>query len=63
MLAASTSHGIFDSDNVGLIFTWVVLLPAIATGLVIVSIISGRGDKQADEKLRGRWGRKRSTRE
>jgi hypothetical protein len=61
MLAAATTHGIFNSDTVGLVFTWLILLPAIATGLIVVSIISARGDKQVDEQVRGRWGRKRST--
>jgi hypothetical protein len=60
MLAAASTHGIFSNDTVGLVFTWVILLPALATGLVVVSIISGRGDKQADEQLHGRWGRKRN---
>jgi hypothetical protein len=61
MVAAATSHGIFNSDTVGLVFTWLILLPGIATGLVVVSIVSARGDKTADERVRGRWGRKRST--
>jgi hypothetical protein len=59
MLAVTTSHGIFDNDTVGLVFTWLILLPAIATGLIVVSIISARGDKQADEQAHGRWGRRR----
>jgi len=61
MLAAATGHGIFNSDTVGLVFTWLILLPGIATGLVVVAIVSARGDKMADEQVRGRWGRKRST--
>lgn len=61
MLAAATTHGIFNSDTVGLVFTWLILLPGIATGLVVVSIVSGRGDKMADKQTRGRWGRRRST--
>ncbi len=61
MLSAATTHGIFNSDTVGLVFTWLVLLPGIATGLVVVAIVSARGDKTADEQVRGRWGRKRST--
>jgi len=60
MVAAAASHGIFN-DTVGLVFTFVVLLPALATGLVIVAIVSAKGEKQADEQLRGRWGRKRSS--
>jgi hypothetical protein len=36
-----------------------VLLPAIATGLIIVAMVSAKGEKRADEELRGRWGRHR----
>ncbi len=46
------------TDSIGLIFTWVVMVPAIATVCVLVAMISGRGDKAADDKLAGRWGRK-----
>jgi hypothetical protein len=60
MLAAATSHGIFDSDTLGLLFTFGILLPALATGLVVVAIVSGRGEKQIDEQIRGRRGRRRS---
>lgn len=56
----AAGHGIWN-DTVGLVFTWLVLLPGIATGLIVVAIVSARGDKQADEQVRGRWGRKRST--
>lgn len=49
------------TDSIGLLFTFAVLLPAIATVCIVVSIISGRGDKNADRKLAGRWGRKRRT--
>jgi hypothetical protein len=48
------------SDTIGLVFTFFVLMPAIATGLVIVAIVSGRGEKREGEKLAGRWGRKRA---
>jgi hypothetical protein len=61
MVAAATSHGIFDSDTLGLLFTFGILLPALATGLVVVAIVSGRGEKQTDEQIRGRWGRRRSS--
>ena len=47
----------FWSDTVGLVFTFLILMPALATGLIIVAILSGRGEKQADEELRGRWRR------
>lgn len=46
------------TDSIGLLFTWVVLVPAIATICVVVSMISGRGDKAADDEQAGRWGRK-----
>jgi hypothetical protein len=62
MLAAAAGHGIWN-DTVGLLFTWVVLLPALATGLIVVAIVSGRGEKQADAELRGRWGRKAQHRD
>jgi hypothetical protein len=58
--AAAAENGIWN-DTVGLLFTFGILLPALATGLVIVAIVSARGEKQADEQLRGRWGRKRSS--
>jgi hypothetical protein len=61
MVAAATGHGIFDSDTLGLLFTFGILLPALATGLVIVAIVSGRGEKQVDEQIRGRRGRRRSS--
>lgn len=46
------------TDTVGLAFTFFVLMPALATALVIVAIVSGRGEKRDNEELRGRWGRK-----
>ena len=58
LIATGSGHGIWNNDTVGLIFTWVVLLPGIATGLIVVAMISARGDKAADDDLRGRWGRK-----
>ncbi len=47
------------SDTIGLLFTYFVLIPAIATGLIVVAIVSARGEKRENEKLSGRWGRKR----
>jgi hypothetical protein len=47
------------SDTIGLAFTYLVLIPAIATGLVVVAVVSARGEKRENEKLAGRWGRKR----
>jgi hypothetical protein len=49
------------TDSIGLLFTFAVLMPAIATVCVVVSMISGRGDKSADDRLAGRWGRKRRS--
>lgn len=46
------------TDSIGLAFTFFVLMPAIATVCVVVAIVSGRGDKAVDRRLRGRWGRK-----
>ena len=57
VVAAAT--GIW-TDTVGLLFTYAVLLPAIATGLIIVAMVSAKGEKRANEELRGRWGRRRS---
>jgi hypothetical protein len=59
LLLGATSHGIWN-ETVGLLFTFAVLLPALATALIVVAMVSGRGDKEADAELRGRWGRKRS---
>lgn len=44
--------------TIGLTFTWLILLPALATGLVVVAIVSARGEKAEDDKLIGRWGRR-----
>jgi hypothetical protein len=46
------------TDSIGLLFTFAVLMPAIATVCIVVAIVSGRGEKSADGKLSGRWGRK-----
>jgi hypothetical protein len=47
------------SDTIGLGFTYFVLIPAILTGLIVVAVVSARGEKRENEKLAGRWGRKR----
>ncbi len=49
------------TDSIGLLFTFAVLMPAIATVCIVVSMVSGRGDKHADDKSAGRWGRKRRS--
>jgi hypothetical protein len=36
-------------------------MPLIATICIVVSMVSGRGDKAADGKISGRWGRKAPT--
>jgi len=46
------------TDSIGLTFTWVLLLPALATGLIVVAVVSARGEKAENEKLAGRWGRR-----
>jgi hypothetical protein len=46
------------TDSIGLLFTWVVLLPAVATICVVVMIVAGRGEKAEDAENAGRWGRK-----
>lgn len=46
------------SMSIGLLFTFVILLPVLATVLVIVSTISGRGENGQDAKHGGRWGRR-----
>jgi hypothetical protein len=45
------------TDSIGIIFSFGVLLPAIATVCIVVSIIQGRGDKEKDSRNGGRWGR------
>jgi hypothetical protein len=59
IISASTTHGVWDSDTWGLLFVWVILLPAVVTGLIVVSIVSGRGDKKVDDEIRGRWASRR----
>jgi hypothetical protein len=54
------ANGIW-TETVGLLFTYGVLIPAIATGLIVVAIVSGRGEKRVDDELRGRWGRRRGS--
>jgi hypothetical protein len=49
------------SDTIGLAFTYFVLIPAILTGLIVVAVVSARGEKRENEKLAGRWGRKRGS--
>jgi hypothetical protein len=53
LLAASKAW----TDTIGVAFTFLVLMPALATGLIVVAIISARGEKRDNEKHAGRWGR------
>ncbi|MDX6689588.1 MAG: hypothetical protein QOG15_1045 [Solirubrobacteraceae bacterium] len=47
-----------QSDTIGIIFSWVVLLPGLATALIIVAMVAAKGEKAQDERLMGRWGRR-----
>ena len=58
MLSVIAANGIW-SDTFGLVFTFGILMPALTAGLIIVAMVSAKGDKEADEQLRGRWGRRR----
>ena len=44
--------------TIGLLFTFGILIPAIATVCIVVAIVSGRGEKADNERLAGRWGRR-----
>ena len=59
MPAALVASGIW-SETVGLVFTFVIAMPALFVGLIIVARIAARGEKSVDDELRGRWARKRS---
>ncbi|HEV2776164.1 MAG TPA: hypothetical protein VGV90_11285 [Solirubrobacteraceae bacterium] len=54
----AAARGIW-TDTVGLLFTYAILIPALVTGLIVVAIVSGRGEKQEDDEIRDRWARKR----
>jgi hypothetical protein len=45
------------TDTIGVGFTFLILMPALATGLIVVAIVSARGEKRDNEKSAGRWGR------
>jgi len=45
------------TDSLWLVFTWFILVPVLATGLIVVSIVSGRSEKRDNEKYASRWGR------
>ncbi|MEY2517300.1 MAG: hypothetical protein QOJ89_4658 [bacterium] len=48
------------TDSIGLLFTFAVLMPAVATVCIVVSSISGRGEHAQDTQNGGRWGRDRT---
>ena len=54
MLSVIAANGIW-TDTVGLLFTYVLLLPVIATGLIVVAIVSARGEKRVDDEIRARF--------
>ena len=58
IIAANAERG-FWTDTVGLLFTYGILIPAIVTGLIVVAMVSGRGEKQEDDEIRARWARRR----
>jgi hypothetical protein len=55
-LLLAMSQGL--SDTIGLAFTFFVLMPALATGLIVVTVVAARGEKRQNEKFASRWGRK-----
>ena len=59
MICAVATSG-FWTDTVGLVFTYGILLPGIATGLIVVAMVTGRGEKRADDEVRSRWLRRHS---
>jgi hypothetical protein len=48
------------TDTIGLAFTYFVLMPAIVTGLIVVAVVTAKGEKRENEKYVNsqRWGRK-----
>lgn len=56
-MSALTVAAQSTTDTIWLVFTWVILLPALAAGLIVVAIVSARGEKRANSEYRGRWGR------
>jgi hypothetical protein len=58
IIAAEAERG-FWTDTVGLLFTYGILIPALVTGLIVVAMVTGRGEKKDDDEIRERWARKR----
>ena len=46
------------SDSIGLAFTFIILMPAVATVCIVVAIVSARGEKSENTKTENRWARK-----
>jgi hypothetical protein len=48
------------SNTIGLGFTWFILTPAIVTGLIVVAVVTAKGEKRENEKYAAsrRWARK-----
>lgn len=46
------------TDSIGLLFTFAVLMPAVATVCIVVAIVSARGEKSDNTKTENRWARK-----
>jgi hypothetical protein len=49
-----------QSVTIGVGFTFLVFLPALITGLIVVAVVTARGEKTADAELAGKWGRRRT---
>jgi hypothetical protein len=47
------------TDTIGLAFTYFILMPAIVTGLIVVAVVTAKGEKREDAKNAGRWGKER----
>jgi hypothetical protein len=47
-----------QTDTIGIVFSWIILLPGLATGLIIVAMVTAKGEKAEDEALSVRWGRR-----
>jgi hypothetical protein len=46
------------TDSIGLLFTFAILMPAVATVCIVVAIVSARGEKSDNAKNENRWARK-----
>ena len=48
LLLASTT-----TDTLGLVFVFLILFPAIVTGLIIYAVAQGLGERRANQNYRG----------